>query len=52
MWWSHAGVDTYRAWLVDAGLAVRGEAFVPEDDGGHSLFWAQKPTDAPGRLPR
>ena len=41
MWWSHADVDTYRHWLTEAGLVIRTEAYVPEDDSGHSLFWAQ-----------
>ncbi|HEY8302201.1 MAG TPA: class I SAM-dependent methyltransferase [Jatrophihabitans sp.] len=40
MWWSHADAATYRGWLGDAGLRVEDEAFVPEGDGGHSLFWA------------
>lgn len=41
MWWSQAGVATYRQWLQQAGFRVSGEAFVPEGDGGHSLFWAR-----------
>lgn len=43
MWWSHADRDTYRQWFADAGLQVELEEFVPEGDGGHSLFWARKP---------
>lgn len=42
MWWSHADVDTYRRWLGDAGLSIESSDFVPEGDGGHSLFWAVK----------
>jgi SAM-dependent methyltransferase len=42
MWWSHADVDTYRSWISEAGLAVDREEFVPEDDGGHALFWARR----------
>ena len=42
MWWSHADVGTYRRWLTEAGLVIRREAYVPEDDSGHSLFWAQR----------
>ncbi|MGW0229993.1 class I SAM-dependent methyltransferase [Actinopolymorpha singaporensis] len=42
MWWSHADAATYRAWLLRAGLTVTREEFVPEGDGGHSLFWAQR----------
>ncbi len=40
MWWSHADVDTYEGWLVDAGLTIETVEHVPEGDGGHSLFWA------------
>lgn len=43
MWWSQADAATYRAWLEDAGLQVTEQGFVPEDDGGHALFWARKP---------
>jgi SAM-dependent methyltransferase len=42
MWWSHADVATYRGWLAEAGLRVVREEFVPEGDGGHSLFWARR----------
>ena len=40
MWWSHADADTYRRWLLDAGFSIEGVEYVPEGDGGHSLFWA------------
>ncbi|MFJ8430687.1 class I SAM-dependent methyltransferase [Kitasatospora sp. NPDC094019] len=43
MWWSHADADTSRSWLSQAGLEVWHEEFVPEGDGGHVLFWAQRP---------
>lgn len=43
MWWSHADAGTYRKWLQDAGLEVVSGEFVPEDDGGHALFWARRP---------
>jgi SAM-dependent methyltransferase len=46
MWWSHADVDTYRRWLTEAGLVIRAEAYVPEDESGHSLFWAQQEAGA------
>ena len=47
MWWSHADAATYRTWITQAGLVVTGEApLVPEDDSGHSLFWARRPTTA------
>jgi hypothetical protein len=41
MWWSHAAAATYRAWLLDAGLEVTEQDFVPEGDDGHALFWAR-----------
>jgi len=43
MWWSHADVDTYRSWIRESGLSITREEFVPEDDGGHALFWARRP---------
>ncbi len=43
MWWSHADAATYRTWLERAGLQITTEAFVPEGDGGHALFWARRP---------
>jgi SAM-dependent methyltransferase len=42
MWWSHADVDTYRSWIRESGLSIEREEFVPEDDGGHALFWARR----------
>jgi 2-polyprenyl-3-methyl-5-hydroxy-6-metoxy-1,4-benzoquinol methylase len=44
MWWSHADAGTYRTWLEQAGLEITAEAFVPEEDGGHALFWARRPS--------
>lgn len=43
MWWSHADTATYRSWITRAGLAIVSETFVPEDTGGHTLFWARRP---------
>jgi ubiquinone/menaquinone biosynthesis C-methylase UbiE len=43
MWWSHADVVTYRAWLASAGFEITAEAFVPEGSSGHSLFRAVRP---------
>jgi SAM-dependent methyltransferase len=43
MWWSHADAATYRSWIAQAGLVIEREEFVPEDDGGHALFWASRP---------
>lgn len=46
MWWSQGDAADYRSWLREAGLDIIEESFVPEDDGGHALFWARKPADA------
>jgi SAM-dependent methyltransferase len=43
MWWSHADVATYRTWMAQAGLLIEREEFVPEEDGGHALFWTSRP---------
>lgn len=43
MQWSHADVDTYRAWLTGAGFEITVEEFVPEGSSGHSLFRAVRP---------
>ena len=42
MWWSHADVASYRSWIVRAGMTIEAEEFVPEDSGGHALFWARR----------
>lgn len=42
MWWSHADASTYRRWLVEAGFSIISEGYVPEGDGGHTLFWASR----------
>lgn len=42
MYWSHADRATYRRWLIDAGFTVVCTAFIPEGDGGHSLFLLRK----------
>lgn len=42
MYWSHADRDTYLHWLVEEGLMVYWDRFVPEGDGGHTLFLARK----------
>lgn len=43
MWWSHVDADTYRRWILQAGLRTESEEFVPEDNSGHQLFWARRP---------
>lgn len=42
MYWSHADAATYRDWLGQAGFEVLAEQFVPEGNGGHTLFTARK----------
>jgi len=49
MWWSVADVATYRSWMAEAGLVIEREEFVPEDDGGHALFWTSRPK-RPGQV--
>ena len=41
MFWEHAGVDSYRSWLADAGLIPLWDRFVPEGNSGHSLILAR-----------
>jgi len=41
MFWSHADQATYQTWLRNAGFRSETTRFVPEGDGGHSLFLAQ-----------
>ena len=41
MFWSHADQETYQTWLRTAGFRIETTRFVPEGDGGHSLFLAQ-----------
>lgn len=47
MWWSDPGADTYREWLVRAGLTIEHDEFVPEGDSGHQLFIARVRTAPP-----
>lgn len=44
MYWSHADSETYRSWLVAAGLTVLEDEYVPEEDSsaGHQLFYAKR----------
>jgi 2-polyprenyl-3-methyl-5-hydroxy-6-metoxy-1,4-benzoquinol methylase len=42
MWWSHADAVTYREWILQAGLEITSQQFVPEGDSGHALFWAHQ----------
>lgn len=44
MWWSHADAATNRAWITQAGLTVQSAEFIPEGDGGHTLFRARRPS--------
>jgi len=43
MWWSQQDANTYRVWLRESGLEITSQDFVPEDGGGHALFWARSP---------
>ncbi len=50
MWWSHADAATYHDWIIQAGLQIESEQFVPEGDGDHQLFWARRnPLDSADR---
>jgi SAM-dependent methyltransferase len=42
MYWSHADEETYRAWLEELDFSILRRTFIPEGDGGHVLFLAQK----------
>ena len=42
MYWSHADAAIYRDWLTQTGFEVMAEHFIPEGEGGHALFLAQK----------
>ncbi len=44
MAWSHAGTETYLEWLADAGFEILWTRFIPEGDGGHTLFLARRPS--------
>ncbi len=41
MYWSHADIETYRAWFED-GFDFLSQSFIPEGDGGHSLLLLKK----------
>jgi SAM-dependent methyltransferase len=43
MYWSHTDADTYHRWLAAAGFSVRWDRFIPEGQGGHTLFLCEKP---------
>lgn len=44
MWWAHAGVDDYRAWVKDAGFDIEKDEYVEDDmgGGGHQLMLLKK----------
>ncbi len=42
MYWSHTGAGTYQQWLAAAGFRVRWSRFIPEGQGGHTLFMCEK----------
>jgi ubiquinone/menaquinone biosynthesis C-methylase UbiE len=43
MYWSHADLPTYHAWLRDVGFTVLRRTLVLEGDNRHGLFLARKP---------
>ncbi len=43
MYWSHTDTATYRQWLIEQGFVLCWMRFIPEGNGGHSLFLAQRP---------
>jgi 2-polyprenyl-3-methyl-5-hydroxy-6-metoxy-1,4-benzoquinol methylase len=42
MYWSHADTPTYRQWIELAGMSVRDEQIIQEENGEHTLIYAQK----------
>lgn len=42
MYWSHADADTYKNWILEAGMLLIQEGFHPEGDSGFSVLLAQK----------
>ncbi len=44
MYWSHPSAETYARWLKAIGFEMIRQAFVPEGDGGHELFFSRKTT--------
>lgn len=42
MCWSHADEATYLQWIAEVGFHVRWKRFIPEEDSGHTLVFAQK----------
>lgn len=43
-YWSHSDAQTYRAWLLDSGLQLIADEYVPEAgaSGGHHLFYTTR----------
>jgi cyclopropane fatty-acyl-phospholipid synthase-like methyltransferase len=41
MFWDHADVETYKAWLRDAGFTIEWDRYIPEGSAGHSLVLAR-----------
>jgi SAM-dependent methyltransferase len=42
MYWSHADERTYEQWFADQGFDILRHTLVPEGEGRHALFLAQK----------
>ena len=53
MCWSHADEATNVRWIREAGLHVHWTRFIPEEESGHTLVFAQKPANGsvPGSGP-
>lgn len=47
MYWSHAGAETYVAWLREIGFELLTREYVPEGQRGHELFLLEKGLPAP-----
>jgi ubiquinone/menaquinone biosynthesis C-methylase UbiE len=44
MCWSHEGESAYLKWISESGLDISWKRFIPEDDSGHTLICAKKPS--------
>ena len=44
MYWIFADEETYLNWLQDIGFVIQQRHFLPEEDSGHVLLLAQRPS--------
>ena len=42
MYWSHMHADKYSEWFMSIGFTVIKREYIPEQMGGHTLFWLKK----------